>query len=509
MLERVNDFFGFLGPVTDILWEFPRNFEWYANIPVLGKFSLAILLLVGCGVFFTFWLGFVQIRYFKKSFQILKNKNRSKVGLSPMAAFLLSSATRIGPGNIMGVTGAISTGGPGALFWMWVSAFFGMAVSFVEATLSQIFKEKDGDDYVGGIAYYGRRLLGNSKIVGILIAIAYIIYALFTLPGQVFHMFTAFGNVASKITGQSYERFDTVYVIIGILIIFTTIPIIFGGIKRVSKAADIIVPVMAVIYFAIALFLIVINFDRIPYFLNAVVSNAFTPEALFGGSFGVALQQGIKRGLMSNEAGQGTITMAAASADAKHPVEQGFVQSFGVFVDTFVICSISGFLVIMGRVWDNPALNFEVLRKSKLDTFVASLDALSPQAMSSGIQIIMSLCYGLFAFSTIIGMIAFIEVCSTEISKAKSFSVFTKIISSVIFVPFGVVCVWTGMQLDNIWVISDLVNLMMVIINIPLILIGGKYVKKALNHYESNYHKIQSDEGYGFDKSVGEIMKEE
>lgn len=505
MLQKVNDFFGFLGPITDMAWEFPRNYEWYGNIPILGQFSLAIIMLIGCGIFFTFWLGFVQVRYFRKSFDILKNKSSSQLGLSPMAAFLLSSATRIGPGNIMGVTGAISTGGPGALFWMWVSAFFGMAVSFVEATLSQLYKEKDGDDYVGGIAYYGRRLLGNSKIAGILIAIAYILYALFTLPGQVFHMFTAFGNVASQVTGQVYHRMDLVYLVIGVLIIVTTIPIIFGGIKRVAKVTDVIVPVMAIIYFVIALFLIAINLDKIPYFFKAVITGAFSPSAIFGGAFGIALQQGIKRGLMSNEAGQGTITMAAASARAKHPVEQGFVQSFGVFVDTMVICSISGFLVVMSRVWENPNVNFEILRKSKLDTFTTSLDILSPTALSGGIQITMSLCYGLFAFSTIIGMIAFIEVCSTEISKTKGFSVFTKIISSVVFVPFGVLCVWTGMQLDNIWVISDLVNLMMVVINVPLILIGAKYAKRALTHYEKNYSEIQSGKKE-FEKSVEEII---
>lgn len=486
LLEKVNDFFGFLGPITDIAWEFPRNFQWYSEIPILGKFSLAILMLMGCGIFFTFWLGFVQIRYFKKSISILKSKSNSKIGLSPMAAFLLSSATRIGPGNIMGVTGAVTTGGPGALFWMWVSAFFGMAIGFVEATLAQIFKEEDGENYVGGIAYYGRRLLGNKKIVGVLIAIAYIVYALFTLPGQVFHMFTAFGNVASEITGKTYERMDSVYMIIGFVIIFSTIPIIFGGIKRVAKVTDLMVPVMAVVYFVIALFLIIINFHKIPDFFIAVFSGAFTPQAIFGGSFGVALQQGIKRGLMSNEAGQGTITMAAASARAKYPVEQGFVQSFGVFVDTFVICSITGFLVIMGKVWDNPALNFEVLRKSKLDTFTTTLDVLSPVAMVDSVQIIMSFCYGLFAFSTIIGMIAFIEVCATEISKTKAFSLFTKIISSFIFVPFGVICVWTGLQLDNIWVISDFVNLMMVVINIPLVILGANHVKKELLHYENN-----------------------
>lgn len=486
LLSKINAIFDFLGPVTDAAWDFPTNYTWYSSIPILGEFSLAIVMLLGSGIFFTFWLGGVQVKYFRKSFAILKEKNKTNVGLSPMAAFLLSSATRIGPGNIMGVTGAVSTGGPGALFWMWVSAFFGMAISFVEATLSQIFKEKDGDNYVGGIAYYGRRLLGNSKVAGISIAIAYIIYALFTLPGQVFHMFTAFGGAISQVTGKSYERLDSVYIVIGVLIVISVIPIIFGGIKRVAKVTDIVVPVMAVVYFLIALLLILVNIDKVPYFFSAVFSNAFTPDAIFGGAFGVALQQGIKRGLMSNEAGQGTITMAAAASNAKHPVEQGFVQSFGVFIDTFVICTVSGYLVIIAQTWNQVGIDFNVLKVSRLNTFTTSLGILAPSSIAEPIQIIMTLCYGLFAFSTIIGMIAFIEVCSKEVSKGKGVSIFFKVISSLIFVPFGVLCVWTGLELDNIWVISDLANLMMVVINIPLILLGRKYVKLALEHYKKD-----------------------
>ncbi|WP_423364408.1 alanine/glycine:cation symporter family protein [Mycoplasma sp. P36-A1] len=486
LFEQVNKLFEFLGPISNLMWEFPRNFEWYTKIPILGEFTFAILLLIGAGILFTFKLGFVQVRYFKKSIDILKRKEQSDTGLSPMAAFLLSSATRIGPGNIMGVTGAITTGGPGALFWMWVSAFFGMATSFVEATLSQIFKEKKDDTYVGGIAYYGRRLLGNYKIFGALIALAYIVYALFTLPGQVFHMFTAFGGVASRITGVTYGRTDLVYIIIGVLIIVTTIPIVFGGIKRVAKITDVMVPIMAIVYFLIAFILIIINYDKIPLFFTSVIGGAFSPQAMFGGAFGIAMQQGIKRGLMSNEAGQGTITMAAASSDAKHPVEQGFVQSFGVFVDTFVICTISGFLVVIAQIWNVNGIDFAGMVDSKLDVYNTSLAVLSPGILEEPVQVIMSFCYGLFAFSTVLGMIAFIDICASEISKTKGFSIFTKLISSGVFVPFGVVCVWTGMELDNIWVISDFVNVMMVFINVPLVLLGIRYVKKALKHYEKN-----------------------
>ncbi|WP_432205274.1 alanine/glycine:cation symporter family protein (plasmid) [Cetobacterium somerae] len=492
-LSRINDVFSFLNPITDILWEFPRNFEFYKNIPIIGDFSLAILLLMGCGMYFSFKLKFVQVRYFKRGVNILKRKSKAKIGISPMASFLLSSATRIGPGNIMGVTGAVLAGGPGALFWMWVSAFFGMATSFVEATLSQIFKEKNGEDYVGGIAYYGRKLLNNSKIAGFSIAVAYILYALFTLPSQVFHMFTAFGSVASQITGNSYGRTDMIYIVIGISIIILTTIIIFGGIRRVAAVTDLIVPIMAVLYFGIALFLIAINLDKVPYFFTSVFSQAFSPDAIFGGAMGIALQQGIKRGLMSNEAGQGTVTMAAAAADAKHPVEQGFIQSLGVFIDTFVICTISGFLVIIANVWNLEGFDFMALKSDKLGYFITSLKVLSPQALETPIQFLVSLCYGMFAFSTILGMIAFIEVSATEISRKKVFLNTMKLISSLLFIPFGVACVWSGAELDNIWIISDLTNIMMVYINIPLIIIGFKYTEKALENYNKEFSEIDSN----------------
>lgn len=484
LLESIDQFFSFLGPITDLCWDFPRNFEWYSQIPIIGEFSLAILLLVGGGIFFTFKLGFVQVKYFKKGIDILKRKNASETGISPWAAFLLSSATRVGPGNIMGVTGAIMAGGPGALFWMWVSAFFGMATSFVEATLAQIFKEKKDDTFVGGIAYYGRHILGNYKAIGIIIAIAYIIYALFTLPSQVFHMFNAFGGLSTLVTGETYEGLSTVNVVIGVAIIVFIVPIVFGGIKRVAKVTDIMVPVMAIVYFAIALILIVINFDKIPLFFTTVFSGAFSPQAIFGGAFGIALQQGIKRGLMSNEAGQGTITMAAASSSAKHPVEQGFVQSLGVFLDTFVICTITGFLVVIAQIWTSNSVDISTI--SKMDAYTTSLGALTPEFFGNSIGIIMSFCYGLFALSTVLGMITFTDICATEISKTKGFSIFIKIIAALIFVPFGVLCKWNNLGLDNIWVISDLVNLMMVFINVPLILLGVNIVKKALKHYEAN-----------------------
>ena len=161
LFAAVNAVLSFITPVSDFFWDFPKNFTWYQQIPILGNFSLAIIVLVGSGLYFTFRLGFIQVRYFKKGIRLLVHRRRSDSGISPLAAFFLSSAMRVGPGNI---TGAIAAGGPGALFWMWISAFFGMATAYTESVLAQLFKEKRGDEFVGGLPFYARKLLGGQNL---------------------------------------------------------------------------------------------------------------------------------------------------------------------------------------------------------------------------------------------------------------------------------------------------------------------------------------------------------
>ncbi|MDR2879232.1 MAG: alanine:cation symporter family protein [Fusobacteriales bacterium] len=223
VFKVINDFFEFIVPISDFLWDFPTNVEIYSNIPILGKFSFALILLVGTGIFFSIKTKFVQVTKFKEGLKILIKKKTSDIGVSPLASFLLSSATRVGPGNIMGVTGAISVGGPGAVFWMWVSAFFGMATAFAESVLAQVFKEQDENNYIGGLPFYGKKILGNKRTAGILLSVCFILYALFTLPGQTFHLFTALGSVAEVIGGVKYERTSSVYYIIAAVIFFSVL----------------------------------------------------------------------------------------------------------------------------------------------------------------------------------------------------------------------------------------------------------------------------------------------
>jgi AGCS family alanine or glycine:cation symporter len=501
IFEAINQLFGFIAVISDYLWDFPTNYSWYGQIPILGKFSFAILVLVGAGIFFTSKFGWVQLRYFAKSVRIAANRQATEVGISPFAAFMLSSAMRVGPGNIMGVTGAVSVGGPGALFWMYVMALFGMATGFAEAALAQLFKERKGQEYVGGMPFYGMKLMGNRRWVGVSLALLFMTYAMFNVPSQTFHLFTALGSVANTLAGTTFDRTSPVYLAIALLLVISIPAVVLGGMKRVVQFTDLVVPIMAVAYCGIVLVLILFNLNAIPDFFRAVLSGAFSPEAIFGGLFGVALQQGIKRGLMANEAGQGTITMAASASSNRHPVEQGLLQSMGVFFDSFIICSMAGFVVVMAHLWTGEnGIAWNSIKDAKLEVFMMSAQHLAPgTAMDGFVKGSLSLCYALFAFTTLIGMIVFAEISGNIISRAKSFILGIRVLGSVVFVPFGVLTVLANLQLGNIWALADLMNVLMVFVNVPIIVLGSSHVLKALKHYDAT----AGAEGFVSERDIG------
>lgn len=485
IFEAINSVFGFVGPVSDFLWDFPTNMEWYAKIPLLGNLSLAIIVLVGSGLFFTFRLGFVQVTHFKKGVKTLIEKKNVTTGISPLASFFLSTAMRVGPGNIIGVTGAIAVGGPGALFWMWVSAFFGMATAYMEGTLAQIFKEKKDDEFIGGLPFYGRKLLGNKIWIGVFLSILYILYALCCLPAQGFNVVSSVGRIAESVTGNTIASDSIFYYIVGAIVVVLTAMIAFGGIKKVSKWTDKMVPVMAVVYVLTVIVLIGLNVTRIPFFFSAVFKGAFAPEAVFGGVFGTVLAQGVKRGLMSNEAGQGTITMPAAAADANHPCEQGIVSSLGVFLDTIVICTLTGFVVVMAHCWLGDGSE-AWMAMDKLPKFTESIAALTPgTALNAVMSILVSLCFGLFAYTCLLGMISFSEIVANRISTTKVCINAVRVICLFV-AAFGIVCNIAGLELGNLWAFSDLGNIIIVYFNIPIVFIGAKYVFRATKHYKKN-----------------------
>lgn len=486
LFSAVNAICGKIQIVSNWFWDFPTNLDWYASIPILGNFSLAIILLVGTGIYFTFKLRFVQVRKFKYGLQVLVNSKSTTMGISSLGAFLLSTAMRVGPGNILGVTGAISIGGPGALFWMWISAFFGMATAFVESTMSQIFKEKRGDAYVGGLPFYGRRLLKDAAWAGVALSVLYIIYAFLCFPAQGFNTISAVGAIAGVVTGTTFATNSALYWVSFAVLIVVTAVISFGGIKKVSKVTDVLVPIMAVVYVLTVVVLVLCNFTRIPWFFAAIFTQAFKPAAVFGGAFGIALSQGIKRGLMSNEAGQGTITMPAAAADTAHPCDQGCVQALGVFLDTIVICTLTGFVVIMGRMWLTGEADawFEL---GKLEKFLASCGALtgSSGAAYSFVTLLVSLCFGLFAFTCLMGFMSFTEMCANRISANKAFINVIRVLCLVV-ISFGVITNIAGMDLGALWDLSDFANILMVYCNLPLQYIGFKYVLRAWRHFEKH-----------------------
>lgn len=487
----INQFFVFLGPITDAIWNFPTNISAYHAIPILGQFSFPVILLIAVGVYFSIHTRFIQRLSFGPAIKIILTRQKNKQGVSALGAFMLGLTMRIGPGNIVGITGAISIGGPGSLFWMWVAAFFGMASAFTESVLAQIYKEKKGDEFVGGLPFYGQRILYNSRFVGWLLSFVFIVYALFNIPAQTFNVFSAIGSIAEIATDVHYGRQSFLYYSIAIILVIFCSFIIFGGIRRVIAYSDFLVPIKASVFCIISLIIIIINFPMIPYFFKEVFVGAFLPQAIFGGTIGTALAQGVKRGLMSNEAGQGTITMAAAVANSRHPCEQGLVQSFGVFFDTMVICTLTGFIVVMAHIWtgDVHGVVWESIRESKITLYLTSVRSLTPATFVTFVEIIMCACYGLFAFTTLLGMISFAEISANFISQKVRFIIFIRILGSFIFVPFGSLTILAGLKLSNLWFISDFMNIIMVYINIPLLLIGLPIVLKALTHYRSNPNK--------------------
>lgn len=500
IFDLINVFFAFLAPITDAVWDFPTNINWYKTIPILGQFSFPVLLLIGVGIYFTIRTRFIQRYSFAPAIKIMLARQPSKQGVSAIGSFMLGLAMRAGPGNIVGITGAISIGGPGALFWMWVAAFFGMASAFTESVLAQLFKEKKDNEFVGGLPFYGKRLLGNKRIVGLFLSFVFITYALFNIPAQTFNVFSAISGIAQAATGQHYSHQSTLYYTIAVILVVGCTFIIFGGIRRVVAYSDVLVPIKAVIFVGISIVIILINFPLIPYFFREVVVGAFAPHAIFGGAIGTALAQGVKRGLMSNEAGQGTITMAAAIANNRHPCEQGLVQSFGVFFDTMVICTMTGFIVIMAHVWTGSVdgVAWESVRASKITLYLTSVQALVPTFIAKIVEIIMCACYGLFAFTTLLGMISFAEISANFISKKYSFILVIRILGSLVFVPFGILTILAGLELGNLWYISDLMNIIMVYLNIPILLIGLPFVLKALADYRQNKGASFDSKQYGF-----------
>ena len=432
-----------MGSVNDVLWSY-----------------VLIVMLVGLGIWFTLATGFVQLRRLGEMFRLITEGATAKPKhghISTFQAFCVSTASRVGVGNIAGIAIAVVTGGPGAVFWMWVIATLGAATGFVESTLAQIYKApKKKGGFVGGPAYYIGNVLGSpffATLFAILISITY---------GLIFNSVQANTIALSVQTSYGFSPEAT-----GLLVAAATALVIFGGITRIAKVVGVMVPFMAGAYLLIAAVITVMNVEKIPTVLATIVRSAFDFEALGGAGFALALMTGIKRGLFSNEAGMGSVPNAAATADATHPVKQGLIQTLGVFTDTLLICTCTAFIILFGGVPD-ASLNGIQLTQAALVSEVGPLGG-----------VFVAVAIFLFAFSSIIGNYYYGEANIRFITRRRG------VLTAYRLLVGGMVLFGSLAALDLAWSLADVTMALMTLCNLVAIVLLGRQALWLLADYRA------------------------
>lgn len=438
--------------------------------------DVLVWLLVGIGLFFTIGSGFAQVRLFGRSIKTMlgSRQGHDGQGITAFQAFATGLASRVGVGNIAGVAIAISLGGAGAVFWMWLIALIGMCSALAESSLAQLFKIKDPvtGKFRGGPAYYIEQGLGQ-KWLGVVFAVALIVCFGFVYQSIQSNTITQALQSAVGCTGASdacQGDWQIYKHVVGAMLVIMTAPIIFGGIARVSKIAEIIVPVMAFIYLLVAAFIIITNVADVPAVIGLIFQKAFTFEAAGGGLFGSLISQammlGIKRGLYSNEAGQGSAPNAAAAASVKHPVEQGVIQMLGVFVDTIIVCSCTAFVILLAMPDSATDLTGVQITQKALEMHVGGWG-----------QHFLAVMLFMFAFSTIIGNYAYAESNMQFLKNHLAVIVVFRLLV-LGFVYFGAVT-----KVEVVWDMGDLTMGTMAIINLMAIVLLSKYVFALVQDY--------------------------
>lgn len=429
----------------------------------LYSYILIILLIAG-GIYFSVRTKFVQFRLLKEQFRAVCEKPDRKNGVSSFQALMVSTASRAGTGNIIGVSSAICLGGFGAIFWMWVIAVIGSASAFIESTLAQIYKKKSPDGCYGGPAYYIQAAL-KSRPLAVVFSLALILTYAFG-----FNMLASY-NLQS--TFSSYSFYNPKYTpwIIGLIVAIAVGYCLLGGGKSIIKATSFLVPVMGIAYILIALVIVVINVTSLPGIFERIFTEAFDIKSIFGGFSGSCIMYGIKRGLFSNEAGVGSAPNASASAEVNHPVKQGLVQILSVFIDTLLICSATAFMCMSSSIEPTAEIGGAPYVQMALK---GSLGEFGP--------IFITVAMILFAFTTLIGNLYYVDNCIIFLLKRKpekKFTVIYRIVASI------VVFVGAGLSADLLWGIADLTMGIMTVINVPVITYLSKYAFSALKDYEN------------------------
>ena len=428
---------------------------------------LLIIMLLAVGLYFTVRTKFVQFRYFKEAIRLVSEKKNGENSVSAFEALMVSTASRVGTGNVVGVANAIAIGGYGAVFWMWVIALVGGATAFVESTLAQVYKkrDKDGGCY-GGPAYYIEAAMGGKRWLGIVFSIALIA----TYAGG-FNMLCSY-NLITSLSGYDFygdPETSLVPVICGSLLAVLVGICIFGGGKRIVKVTGVMVPVMGVSYIVIALIFMVLNIGLIPEVIKNIFVSAFDFKAIFGGFAGSALMQGIKRGLYSNEAGVGSAPNASAAADVSHPAKQGMVQMLSVFIDTILVCTATAMMCLSSGIVPSKELTGAPFVQTALATKFGNF----------GFYFI-TIALLLFAFTTLIGNLFYCDGCINYIANKKASKK-----TLLIFRVGACLLIFAGALMDfgMVWNLADVLMGIMTIINLPIIMILGKTALDVLKDY--------------------------
>ena len=438
---------------------FENIISWLNN--ALYSYVLIILLVAG-GLYFSVRTGFVQFRLFKQQLKAVTEKPADGQGVSSFQALMVSTASRVGTGNIIGVSTALCLGGFGSVFWMWVIAAIGAASAFVESTLAQIYKKKGDNGCYGGPAHYIEKGIGSKPLAVIFAVLIIVTYAVG------FNMLASY-NLQSTFSVYSFYNKKITSWVIGFIIAVLVALCLFGSGNRLVKVTSFLVPFMGICYIGVSLFIVVLNAKMLPDIFTSIFKGAFDIKAIFGGFSGSCVMYGIKRGLFSNEAGVGSAPNASASAEISHPAKQGLVQILSVFIDTILVCSATAFMCMCSGVEPTAELSGAPYVQKVLK---ATLGSFGP--------IFITVAMLLFAFTTLLGNLFYVDNCFEFVlgrKPGKTFITVYKIIAS------AVIFLGAGLSADLLWNIADITMGLMTLINMPVIIYLGKYAFRALENY--------------------------
>jgi len=446
-----------------------------------------VVLLVGAGLYFSIRTRFVQLRRIGVMTHLLfgkKDKTKEKKGVSSFEAFCIALSGRVGTGNIVGVATAIALGGPGAIFWMWVIAFLGASTAFVESTLAQLFNFEHEDGFRGGPACYIDKGLRSKWLA--------VVFALFTIIGCGLMLTTVQANGMSSAASNSLGVKPLVS---GLFLAFLIGLVVIGGIKRISKVASIVTPFMAVAYIVIALVVLAFNWRAIPGLLSMIVTNAFGINPVCGGILGSTIMMGVKRGLFSNEAGQGTGAIPSASADVKHPAEQGLVQAFSVYVDTLLVCTATALMILSAGTYNilGPDSSMLVANSPELGAnYVGFTQAAIDTVLGGFGSIFISIALAFFVFTTIMAYYFYSEssiiyLCSLNgkcSQRTEMLLIRVLQIAQLTAIVFGAV-----KEANLVWTLGDIGVGIMAWVNVIAIILLSNKAFGALKEYEGSISK--------------------